>query len=74
MFKQDLKIVFDEHGKNPSTQKAGFRYEVYFTIAYRSLDRRQFKQRYALVVFFPLRRVWAEPVGSLLEHSAGDAG
>jgi hypothetical protein len=66
LFVEDAKTYFNEQSMNESSRSANFRYEIPFSISYRTVDLRQFKQSYVFVVYFPLLRAWVEPVGSLL--------
>jgi hypothetical protein len=43
------------------------RHEIPFTLSYRALDARQFRQPYVFVVYWLTMTAWVEPVGSLLE-------
>jgi hypothetical protein len=63
-----LVTFFDEKAKIEGS-KSGLnrRYQIEFAVSYRGLDKTQFKQLYAFVVFPGGQRIWIEPTGSLLE-------
>jgi hypothetical protein len=67
LFVEDAKTFFDQQSKNQSSKEPEFRYKVEFTVSYRALDGREFKQSCVLVVDFPSLSAWIESVGSLLE-------
>jgi len=69
-FVQELANHFNEQSKSEASWNPDHRYEMEFSLSYRGLDGRRFRQPYALVVYFPRLQAWVEPVGSLLEPAS----
>jgi hypothetical protein len=68
LFVKDAKSFFDNQSINDQSNNPDSRYEIPFTVSYRSLDGRKFEQPHLLVIRSP--HAWVEAVGSLLESSA----
>ena len=74
LFANDAKDFFNEQSKAQTTRSPDHRYEARFSISYRALDGRQFRQEYGFVVQFTQLRAWIEPVGSLIEERRAAQG
>jgi hypothetical protein len=74
-FAADVAKYFNEQSKGEGSPGIDeVRHQVEFTVSYRALDGRCFKQAYAFVVFFAQLLACVEPVGSLLKTEQRRSG